>query len=141
MTTGRRRSCDYLLFRFPKISEQIPLRQATTTTPMVRKTTVRFKAFIPFLLANLGLQFQFYHSALNAAPWCVAFGGNKKRRTDNNIADRRRVTGGHRTGEYALTGKRVNRSGCRWRGMICTVFAGSRARRGTGSYRTREIFT
>lgn len=83
MTTGRCRSCDYLLFRFPKISEQIPLRQATTTTPMVRKTTVRFKALIPFLLANPGLQFQFHHLALNAAPWCVAFSGNKKQWTES----------------------------------------------------------
>jgi hypothetical protein len=44
------------LLRLPKMTEQIPLRQATTTTPMVRKTTVRLNALIPFLLANLGLQ-------------------------------------------------------------------------------------
>jgi hypothetical protein len=36
--------------------EQIPLRQATTTTPMVRKTTVRLIALIPLLPANLGPQ-------------------------------------------------------------------------------------
>ena len=49
---------DYLS-RLPSNSEQMPLRQATTTTPMVRITTVRLKAFIFGESAGWGSGLQF----------------------------------------------------------------------------------
>ena len=65
---GRRVSTSVYSFpRFARISEQMPLRQATTTTPMARITTVRLNAFI-------GLLQGYRPCSSSSAPWRVSTG-------------------------------------------------------------------